>query len=184
MLGGPIGVYDVKDYPFLTAEIDALRQRLADRQPTLGICLGAQLMAAALGRGFIWAITDRRSAGSRSCRRRSRPPQNGLRRSYPWSGRFSLARGHIRSARRRPGSLARTSRYENQAFAWGDYALALQFHPEATEVGLERWYVGHSCELRANGISVSELRSASHAHAAILERAAAEFWRLWLDHIL
>ncbi len=184
VLGGPIGVYDADDYPFLTAEIDAIRQRLADRQPTLGICLGAQLMAAALGArvylgdhgseiGWFPLLPAAESPAPEWFAPLLTP---GLA-VFHWHGdTFDLPEG----ARH----LARTSRYENQAFAWGDYALALQFHPEVTEVGLERWYVGHSCELRANGISVSELRSASHAHAAILERAAAEFWRLWLDHIL
>ena len=39
VLGGPIGVYDRDDYPFLDAEIALLAERLAERQPVLGICL-------------------------------------------------------------------------------------------------------------------------------------------------
>jgi GMP synthase (glutamine-hydrolysing) len=49
VLGGPIGVYENDDYPFLIDEIDVLAKRLASKRPTVGICLGAQLMAAALG---------------------------------------------------------------------------------------------------------------------------------------
>lgn len=49
ILGGPIGVYETEDYPFLTEEIQYLQQRLAKNLPTIGICLGAQLIAHALG---------------------------------------------------------------------------------------------------------------------------------------
>ncbi|HEX5382829.1 MAG TPA: glutamine amidotransferase, partial [Acinetobacter sp.] len=41
ILGGPIGVYETEDYPFLTEEIELLKHRLARNLPTLGICLGA-----------------------------------------------------------------------------------------------------------------------------------------------
>ncbi len=48
VLGGPVGVYDDASYPFINQEINFLRERLRADRPTLGVCLGAQLMAAAL----------------------------------------------------------------------------------------------------------------------------------------
>ena len=49
VLGGPIGVYETASYPFLAHEIALVERRLAAGRPFLGICLGAQIMAAALG---------------------------------------------------------------------------------------------------------------------------------------
>ena len=49
VLGGPIGVYEQETYPFIIAEIAAIAARLDADKPMLGICLGAQLMAVALG---------------------------------------------------------------------------------------------------------------------------------------
>ena len=49
VLGGPIGAYEENIYPFLAAELAAIKKRLDADKPTLGICLGAQLIARALG---------------------------------------------------------------------------------------------------------------------------------------
>ena len=45
VLGGPIGAYEDAAYPFLKEEIDILEQRLEANRPTMGVCLGAQLIA-------------------------------------------------------------------------------------------------------------------------------------------
>ena len=53
ILGGPIGVYETEDYPFLIEEIEGLKQRLNANKPTIGICLGAQLIAHEIGRAHV-----------------------------------------------------------------------------------------------------------------------------------
>ena len=65
VLGGPIGVYEADRYPFLNDELAALRRRLQAHQPTLGICLGAQLMAQALGVAVCTRVAPRKLAGAR-----------------------------------------------------------------------------------------------------------------------
>ncbi|MEA3147027.1 MAG: hypothetical protein QOE88_381 [Verrucomicrobiota bacterium] len=79
--------------------------------------------------------------------------------------------------------LASTDRYTNQAFAAGDFALALQFHLEVTVAGLERWYVGHAVELAETGVRVPRLREESHKFDPELEIAAKQFWRQWLERV-
>src|SRR6202000_2036621 len=46
---GPIGAYEDEDYPFLKAEMTLIKGQIDDGKPVLGICLGAQLMARAMG---------------------------------------------------------------------------------------------------------------------------------------
>jgi GMP synthase (glutamine-hydrolysing) len=184
VLGGPIGVYDSADYPFLVGEIDSIRRRLAAHKPTLGICLGAQLMAAALGakvypgiRGSEIGWSPIKPAGPQPTPDWFAPLLAKDLHVLHWHGdTFDLPKG--------AQHLARTKLYENQAFSVGDYALALQFHPEVTESGLERWYVGHTCELNQKHIPIKQLRADAHKHAPALLNAAIQFWKLWLDYIL
>lgn len=183
VMGGPIGVYDAADYPFLIAELDCIRQRLNARKPTLGICLGAQFIAAALGARVYPGLRGPEIGWSPiHAPAGAVPPEwfkpllaSGLQ-LFHWHGdTFDHPSGTM--------LLAETQLYPNQAFSYENFALALQFHPEVTAEGLERWYVGHACELRAKGISVADLRSAAARHAPSLARAAKEVWNGWLDSL-
>jgi GMP synthase (glutamine-hydrolysing) len=52
-----------------------------------------------------------------------------------------------------------------------------------TLLGLERWYVGHACELAQAGVLVRQLRRESVTFAPELEKAARQFWQQWLEHL-
>jgi GMP synthase (glutamine-hydrolysing) len=184
VLGGPIGVYQQQEYPFLADEIACIAQRLAARKPTLGICLGAQLMTAALGarvypgqQGAEIGWFPLQAVGGTQTPDWFAPLLEPDLSVFHWHGdTFDLPQGAL--------LLAGTDRYPHQAFAVGEFALGLQFHPEVNADDLESWYVGHACELHHAGIAVADLRSASRKHSAPLNAAAARFWNLWLDHVL
>jgi GMP synthase (glutamine-hydrolysing) len=181
VLGGPIGVGDVGDYPFLAQEIALLEKRLAGNRPTLGICLGCQLMAAALGarvyagpvKEIGWAPLKLTDDGRASCLAPLGEPDAT---ALHWHGdSFDLPAGATR--------LASTPAYANQAFAFGPNALALQFHIEADPARLEEWYVGHTAELGAAKISIPDLRSATARVAARIPAQAERIFARWLGQI-
>lgn len=184
VLGGPIGVYEQDDYPFLKNEITALANRLDTRKPTLGICLGAQLMAAALGvpvypgkngKEIGWAPI--KPAPQATLPEWFKPLVAPGVNVLHWHGdTFDLPAGAT--------LLASTENYVNQAFTYGASALAMQFHPEVTAFDLESWYVGHGAELNQAGLSIRDLRVAAELYSPQLEMAAREFWNQWLDYIL
>jgi GMP synthase (glutamine-hydrolysing) len=184
VLGGPIGVYDHDDYPFLKDEIDLIARRIEARKPILGICLGAQLMAAALGSRVYPGNNDAEIGWSPlQPAPNSNPPAwfapllaPGLS-VFHWHGdTFNLPPGAL--------YLAQSNLYPNQAFSIGNNALALQFHPEVTAEGLESWYVGRACELHHACIAPTNLRSAALQHSAALQKASSNFFNQWLDAIL
>ena len=178
VLGGPIGVYETDAYPFLKAEIALLDYRLSRNLPTLGICLGAQLMARALGsrvyagpvKEIGWGRVELTGEGKASCLGALDAPEAAV---LHWHGdTFDLPGGAVR--------LASNRNYANQAFAHGPNALGLQFHLEADPRQLEEWYVGHAAELAAAKISVAELRAATLQRADRLKPLASRVFTHWL----
>lgn len=177
VLGGPIGAHDEMQYPFLTDEMRIIADRLAAGRPTLGICLGAQLIARALGASVYpsprkeigWAQIQLTEGGRRSAVRHLDDTP-----VLHWHGdTFDLPTNC--------DLLASTEVCRNQAFQKGTNLLALQFHPEATPVGFERWLIGHSHELSSQPtMSHQQIRSDTKKYALGLQDRARTMMKEWL----
>ena len=175
VLGAPISADDPEHYPFLTEEMDAIRNRHDGGRPTIGVCLGAQLMAAAIGGqvtrgprkeiGFgPLSITDAGMGGA--LRHLVDVPV------LHWHGdTFTLPTGVL--------SLASTPGYPNQAFQQGA-SLGLQFHIEADWRRIERWLIGHAHELETAGFDVREIRADAERFGPALTDAATTMFGEWL----
>ena len=181
VLGGPIGVYETNDYPFLNTEIALLEHRLSRDLPTVGICLGSQLMAKALGgqvfKGSVkeigWGAVHLTGEGQASCLKALGDDDAVV---LHWHGdTFDLPRDAVR--------LASNENYQNQAFAYRRNALALQFHLEADPRQLEEWYVGHAAELAAAKVSIADLRATTKQHAKGLTLRAERVFGSWLAQL-
>jgi GMP synthase (glutamine-hydrolysing) len=177
VLGAPIGVYETEAYPFLVEEIAAIGRRLAARRPTLGVCLGAQLMAATLGasvepglgKEIGYAPVELVSAAKAS----PLAAIEGLNVLHWHGDAFDLPNGAER--------LAATTLCPNQAFRIGDWALALQFHLEADPDAIESWLVGHTVELGKAGIDPRTIRADARRYGATLTAAGRAALQRWLE---
>ncbi len=181
ILGGPIGVYETAGYPWLGDEIAAIGHWLRQGRPTLGICLGAQLMAAALGarvypghgKEIGWSRLQLSEAGMVSPVRHLAGSETDM---LHWHGdTFDLPEG--------ASLLASSTMYPNQVYKWGRKALAFQCHPEFDAIRVEQWLIGHAGELNAADIDLAGLRRQSATHGARLQHQARIFLQEWLETV-
>ncbi|MFV0253207.1 MAG: glutamine amidotransferase [Beutenbergiaceae bacterium] len=179
ILGGPIGVYDGEGYPFLDTEQGAIADRLATGGATLGICLGAQLMARALGAPVTATGRSEIGYGPLTLTSQGRSSVLAALDSEPvlhWHGdQFEIPAGAER--------LAQTPGFPNQAFSAGPHALGLQFHLEADHRRIEQWLIGHAHELATVGIDPSRIRADAARHGPALAQRARTVMHSWLDQL-
>ncbi|MDI6718609.1 MAG: type 1 glutamine amidotransferase [Methanomicrobiales archaeon] len=130
-MGGPMSVNDEREYPYLAEEKACIRSAIAKGSPVLGICLGAQLIASALG-GRVFGC--REEIGWRTVRKASEGAFPG----FP--GKFKVFQLHGETFEVPPGGtlLCSGEQVQNQAFSIGS-AIGLQFHLELTEALIEDW---------------------------------------------
>jgi GMP synthase (glutamine-hydrolysing) len=177
VLGGPIGVYETDAYPFLVQEIATVRRRLERQKPILGVCLGAQLMAAALdarvapgpGKEIGYGPVELTDAGRAAPLARL----DGLPVLHWHGDNCDLPAGAER--------LASTRLCPVQAFRVGKAALGLQFHIEADPGRIEAWLIGHTVELGKAGIDPRVLRADALRLGAATATAGRAILSDWLQ---
>ncbi len=131
IMGGPIGVYDYKENPWLRDEKEFIKQAIEAGKPTLGICLGAQLLADFLGARVYenryiemgWFPVGTSGGENKSGFLEGLPEEITV---FHWHGEtFDLPAGAVH--------LFESEGCKNQGFIHNGRVIALQFHPEINE---------------------------------------------------
>jgi GMP synthase-like glutamine amidotransferase len=138
ILGGPMNVDEEEKHPWLRAEKEFLRAWLAKSKPILGICLGGQMLAQALGAKVI--KNSHREIGFHPLRRTGEEHPAFSR----WPEEFHVFQWHEDRFELPPGCKALLTNHVTayQAFARDHRTLGLQFHPESTEEWIRENFQG------------------------------------------
>ena len=186
VLGGPMNVDQADRLPHLRHEMEAIRAAVDGGRPVLGICLGAQLLAAAMG-GVVHP-NEVPEIGWYRLHTRPGAHEDRLFRHFEQHAPF-VFQWHAYTFAPPPGAvpLAWTRNCRNQAYRLGDHAWGLQFHLEADAALIERWLAlpdGRSeIERHWDARRIARIRAATRAHlpqATVLgHRVFGEFIRLF-----
>lgn len=178
MMGGPMGVYEQDQHPWITCQLRRLALRLEADRPTLGVCFGAQMVAAALG-AHVYA-GPRKEVGFHPIRLTPEAQGSPLRHLQDvavlhWHGDTFTRPENVEM-------LAETDVYSHQAFRRGPNVLALQFHAEMGEdprfdSWMDQW---PEAVVEANGCPVA-LRKAHDTLGPLAVAAGRTMISEWLE---
>ena len=165
MMGGPMGVYEQEEHPWIACQLRRLAQRLDAGRPTLGVCFGAQMMAAALGAEVYKGPTMEIGfhpvevrAGESPLRHIAGVPM------LHWHGDTFTLPDDVEL-------LASSPAYPHQAFRRGANILALQFHGEmGLDPRFEAWLAQGEDAMAKAGVTEADLRA---VHDRLGPRAVA-----------
>lgn len=179
VLGGPMGVYEEPQFPWMTLELDAIRKCLVSSIPVLGICLGSQMLAHAAG-GRVhkgpsqevgWFPVTLTEQG------RLDPLLLGIPtefKAFHWhADTFTLPEN--------ASLLASSAAYPQQIFRLGTNAYGFQCHLEVTEEMIRSWMEIYAEELKPQGGPIApevlekDLNENARALSSIAEKVFARF---------
>lgn len=175
--GGAQGVYEQDQYPYLTQECQLVREAMAVDRPVIGLCLGGQLMASALGAdvrpsgrkeiGFFEVTLDPLAQYD--------PVWSGMPETFVtthWHGDvFDIPPGGMK--------MASSAMTPNQLFRYGHSMYGLQFHLEMTPQILEEMVMDSHCYLRNAGVDPDTLCQQSYEFIPKLHHAATTVFAGW-----
>ena len=187
VMGGGMSAYQEDDYPWLVREKTAIREAVHAGVPYFGVCLGSQLLASALGarvyRGAAPELGVNPVLLTEAARRD--PVFRGFPadlEAFEWhSDTFELPEGAV--------LLARSPRYENQAYRLGRVAYAIQCHLEPTLEDVRDWFAAwpsllDTFEERHGTGSVDRFFTDYAETIPLLHRTARQLFARWLEHSL
>ena len=179
VLGGPFGVYEADKYPFIRNEINCVSARLDSGKPLLGICLGAQMMAAALGakvafsggKEIGWHEVKLTDEGKKSLL----APLEGQPILHWHGDNCEMPQGCTR--------LAYTGFCPVQAFQKSPVQLGLQFHAEVEAERIERWLPSSQDSLKLAGLTDDDIRAQAKQHGELARKVGNQILGAWLDSL-
>ena len=179
VMGGPMGVYDQPRYPFLQKEMKLIEEALKEEKPLLGVCLGSQLLAAALGaevkkgqaKEIGWhPINLLPAAQGDALWQGVESPFL----AYHWHGDiFDLPAG--------AAPLASSALTSCQAFRYGSNSYGFLFHMEVTQAIISAMIETFAVELQEEGTDGHSIVVQAREHLTRLQTVGHLVFQRWAD---
>ncbi len=167
VLGGPQGVYEEKQFPWMTKELDAIRKCLDASLPVLGVCLGSQMLAHAVG-GRVYK-GPAQEVGWYPITLTEEGRLDNLLLGLPHGFNAFHWHGDTFDLPPQAALLAGSALYPRQIFRVGTNAYGFQCHLEVTEEMVKSWMAEYAKDLRPQGGPIApepiENRLAENAQA-------------------
>lgn len=179
VLGGAQGAYETDTYPYLTHEIELCQDFMSAEKPIAGFCLGAQILARALGGEVLPG--NRREIGWYDLVLSEAAAHDPLMADHP----KTLLSYHFHGdfIKEAPGAtkLASSAMTDFQLFRYGTNVYGFQYHAEVDQPLIDVMCQGSSDYLAANGLNAETLMRESRQHLPAFERQCRGVLNRWID---
>lgn len=177
IMGGPMGVYEYAKYPFLKDEMKLIENFLNEGKPILGVCLGSQLLASALGAEV--KKGQRKEIGWYPIHLNANAEADTLLKGQPDSFTAYHWHGDIFDLPANAEPLASSDLTALQAFRHGKNAYGLLFHMEVTREQIQTMLQEFSEEIRQEKLDGPAILNSSDHHLPPMQEIGKAIFGRW-----